>query len=105
MKTDNELIAEFMGFEPYKSELGNTFQHRDLMGIFGGAGIKFKYNSSWDWLMPVVEKIDALNVTNVDLSEWYYNRDNILDLQINSKIKDVYEAVVEFIKWHNSNGN
>jgi hypothetical protein len=73
-----------------------------------------KYSSSWDWLMPVVEKIEGeeLNfnvkfehkccvILNSDLPNfepiWIFpaEPDKV------SKIEVVYEAVVQFIKWYN----
>ena len=44
---DNKLIAEFMGAEHVKMFRGALSQH-----TFDGV----QYHTSWDWLMPVVEK-------------------------------------------------
>lgn len=60
MKTDNELIAEFMGFSKCETP-DDTFwkENGEECTIhswdFHSFGLKF--DSSWDWLMPVVEKI------------------------------------------------
>lgn len=108
-KTDNELIAEFMGFKPQKSELGNTYSHPDLMGVYGGVGMKLKYDTSWDWLMPVVEKIESLldkfRGETIDISRnrcTITGNDNrsLFDLRAKSKIEATYIAVVTFIKWY-----
>ena len=57
---------------------------------------ELEYHTSWDWLMPVVEKIKDLGY-----SQELDKIDNVLtcDLRINS----LYKAVVEFIKWYNEN--
>ena len=61
MKTDNELIAEFMGAE---SSIGKSLDNTPLKvyslpnrvdRVF--SEIELEYARSWDWLMPVVEKI------------------------------------------------
>lgn len=70
--TDNELIAEFMGVD-----------HHPLTN---------KYDTSWDWLMPVVEKIGKQYIPT-DLA---INRITIFE-----PIEGVYSAVVQFIKWYN----
>ncbi len=44
MKTDNEIIAEFMDHDVPKEYLN-------------GSDLNNTYKNSWDWLMPVVEKI------------------------------------------------
>lgn len=70
MKTEeiiegNKLIAEFMGYYPIKGDSLNpewwwTNENRDTRTFsldmkIGDNG--FHYHTSWDWLMPVVEKI------------------------------------------------
>lgn len=66
-----------------------------------------QFNSSWDWIIPVIEKIEKLDDYSIVIN--YYSC-NILDtakLNItftsNSKIKAVYNAIIEFIKWYNKN--
>ena len=76
---ENKLIAEFMDVNLIEGQLG-------------------EYHISWDWLMPVVQKIgdDYYNTpfdeTLSNLTEVY---ENIWTLQ------DLYGAVVEFIKEYN----
>jgi hypothetical protein len=62
------------------------------------------YHESWDWLMPVVEKIDNIYSTTSLTHKQEVRFERILNLKITDKIETVYKAVVEFIKWYNSNG-
>jgi hypothetical protein len=49
-----------------------------------------KFNSSWDWLIPVVQKINSLDTeTN-------------LNINISSDLQTVYNSVIEFIKKYES---
>jgi hypothetical protein len=104
---NNKLIAEFMGYDRGVSE---------LMG----------YDTSWDWLMPVVEKIESLGVkfwVKGNTCRVYINRE-LAELDSNvewngistefegfffiyfeekTKKEATYKAVVEFIKWYNEN--
>ncbi len=92
MKTDNKLIAEFMGvFEKYPT--GSLF-------INGGWWLphEFKYHASWDWLMPVVGKIGK--VPNIQ-DHTVYNKVNKSLSIFTLDIDKTYKAVVEFIKWYN----
>ena len=58
MKTDinilegNKLIAEFMGLEIITDGISWFDTNYKSLG---------NYDSSWDWLMPAVEKIETLN--------------------------------------------
>jgi hypothetical protein len=74
------------------------------------------FNSSWDWLMPVVEKIESeFCSSNIHyysagmMKQEYvveflgYNIDYDNSQYDKSKIKAVYKAVIKFIKWYNKN--
>jgi aspartokinase-like uncharacterized kinase len=99
MKTDNELIAEFMGLVFVK----------EIDGI---------YHKSWDWLMPVVERIQSIGYHtsmyhDCDKLTYTYRNEMRIVNSDESKIRYrelsngetmiqcVYTAVVEFVKWHN----
>lgn len=57
---------------------------------------ELKYDSSWDWIMPVVEKIDK--VCGIDLHEW---DNSVNEALITKNINIVYREVIAFIKWYN----
>ena len=86
----NILIAEFMGAEWHKDFF------KDVC-IISPSNISYKFHTSWDWLMPVVQK--CLNVYHIELMNDDLNfeiYDSIGD------IKNTYKAVVEFIKEYNN---
>ena len=100
----NKLIAEFMGAEWHKDFF------KDVC-IISPSNISYKFDTSWDWLMPVVEKIEALKHRveishNGCLIESHKDLDNA---RMNSgigeieptKLKATYKAVVKFIKNQN----
>ena len=88
---NNKLIAEFMGME----------DHQEM-----GEYVTPNYNTSWDWLMRVVEKIESLgyeftivesrckvsNNTDHSVEELFHIE------TIGSKFKTTYDAVIQFIK-------
>jgi hypothetical protein len=97
--SDNELIAEFMGFPLTKKSRTFSGTGHDIEIPF----MRWKYHESWDWLMPVVEKIEHEGY-EVDI---YKNcceiptGDMIRTVEA-SKIEATHKAVVEFIKWYNA---
>lgn len=96
MEKDNKLIAEFMGTEWHKDFF------KDVC-IISSSNISYKFHTSWDWLMPVVDKIKIL-VMEDDSDELYNSEewDNITHTLVQIEIKSVYKAVVEFIKNQNN---
>lgn len=114
---DNEIIAEFMKVDfslPYMWRPGSTMEMR----------VEFlDYHKTWDWIIPVVEKIE-----NLDLSV-LYDENNFMNVEVSidtghcniyvqlnydpahritgisnydiPKIDLVYSQVVNFIKWYN----
>lgn len=129
----NKLIAEFMCM---KNDDGTFYVN--IYGGFPEGTLHFinlpinyhwpmngfdshKWNSSWDWLMPVVEKIEHLYEDKHTLPRFEINSHHstfdIKDFEcvcgsyssspekvkFNSKIEATWHVVVEFIKWYNDN--
>ena len=116
-KHNNELIAEFMKisevtqyFDSYgiKKPIywteANNFRTRtyDLPDMSLKDFIsESKYHESWDWLMPVVKK--AFDCEFGDrFDEWKELNNKICVCLASVSIEGVYEALIEFIKWFNS---
>jgi hypothetical protein len=109
---NNKLIAEFMLLE--KNDL--SCKHSELIGYKKDENDMFhlhsqlKFHSSWDWLMPVVQKIDERGY-NVHISRIsckitpILEDDNVIASfvcgDVDKKIELVYDTVVAFIKWYN----
>lgn len=100
----NKLIVEFMGYtiknanEWYNYEQawlpdGKTHYPTELL----------KFHKSWDWLMPVVNKIRSLyNSAEIDIC--YYAEDIISKIAegcVEANFLQVYESVIEFIIHYN----
>lgn len=103
MKTDNELIAEFMGVQNvFEHPKYGTYQAVDETGYIDwvDCGISsLNYHNNWNLLMPVVEKIK-----NMDWESMLFGtkRYMVTGKTLGTPIQDAYKAVVEFIKWHNN---
>tara|TARA_R110000787_G_scaffold81594_1_gene176835 strand:+ start:1679 stop:2098 length:420 start_codon:yes stop_codon:yes gene_type:complete len=132
MEETNKLIAEFMGFTKEKN-LGYYDNNMNMAQVVydvqnGNCFDELLFDKSWDWLMPVVEKIE-----NLSYGKWYVhiqgnsvsiedgNDSPIWDYHVNSHsptlslfstslfsenknntpIASLYKAVVEFIKYYN----
>ena len=83
---DNKLIAEFMGIVHPK--LDNVI-------VIDNVVIKedeLQYDTSWDWLMPVVRKIEDGGLDPHELI------DKALESRV---IEDAYNEVVDTIKRYN----
>ena len=94
-KTDNQLIAEFMGLEyAPKNKRWNDWFDKNGIRVTYGNRIPLQYHTSWDWLMSVVKKCFC---TGDNTFEW----DAIMDAMWTCDIKIVHNVVVEFINQHN----
>jgi hypothetical protein len=95
----NKLIAEFMGRSIAE-------QHGEVLYADWDGLHSVKYNESWDWLMPVVEKIeDTIPGSEIMIDKHSciirHTTFNAKRIWNTSKIQAAYEGVIEFIKWHN----
>lgn len=93
----NKLIADFMG---YKWPSTDLYSDKEVKEITHSEIKKLNYHSSWDWLMPVIKKIENINHDSAVILE---EQGKVLLLPIYSEINKVWCAVVEFIKWYNEN--
>jgi len=60
---------------------------------------ELKYHLSWDWLMPVVERI---TIGEAELSqEGSFKLGKVYNKLTDVDLNGVYNTVVEFIKWYN----
>lgn len=121
MKTEeftngNKLIAEFMGVAPkwntwskkwvYNDGFFCYISNTDREKLLYQMEEHFKYSVSWDWLMPVVEKIEALGY-DVEIGSQHVRIHNGQDDGFNidswnsgSKMEAVFAECVEFAKWY-----
>jgi hypothetical protein len=89
MKTtaeNNLMICKFMGLVPEYELLDPLFN------------ITYKYHTSWDWLMPVVEKIYSMDGVELDTRDI----ETVIDRPISIKLEDMHYVVCEFIEWYNT---
>ena len=97
IRENNKLIAEFMRVDQIDVD---TWLDKNE---------ELNYNSSWDWLMPVVEKIESLSIVcfEKNLQEegdyqalFTKGNDIFICHYADTSIEATYKAVVEFIKQH-----
>jgi len=74
----NKLIAEFMGMTANKHDNGKTYAIGEIYLIDGCECAEdwkpLIFHSSWDWLMPVVEKISHIKIqwkNSTDIDTYY----------------------------------
>jgi len=121
MKTEenNKLIAEFLGWSKKINKEEEEIPFYNLPIKFRNPnGIKeyipiegFIFESDWNWLMEVVEKIESLGgavcIGNCVMIIFYLtdvmgeSYSKTRELIGETKIQAVYNACVEFIKWYN----
>lgn len=118
---NNKLFIEFIGIEkesdgtPYINLGADSF----YFDLYDEDSCKF--HTSWDWLMPVVEKIESLKCVDelnikydavskticVEILPSFTESFNSIIIYTNTVIHNepkllcVYNAVIEFIKWYN----
>lgn len=145
----NKLIAEWFGYVTDGNENPRFYVEDHLECIVNGIDYwettdeewsswlypkQMKFHSSWDWLMPVIDKIESLEGSNpfkdnpkVKLQGdhieifWYatfrgkciFWKDYMgIDgnsyshlAQEESRILAVFKAIIEFINWYNEHNN
>ena len=91
MEKNNKLIAEFMGIDSFKDSLASL--HQGKINVDVDVYEQAQYNTSWDWLMPVISKCLEIG-KNVPVERIYHSL-HTQDLSF------AYKSVVEFINQNN----
>jgi len=107
---NNKMIAEFMGAKYYKVDNIYSFNYMPNKRHTSFDPSYLKFHSSWNWLMPVVEKIESIKNYRYDFEikqsciEIYDkdNQEDIISTCGDTKKEVIYYAVVEFIKYYNA---
>ena len=96
---NNKLIAEFMGATPCILSIKSI---GDMQGYecddFKLPIDELEYATSWDWLMPVVQKCAT---TYIDKHK-FVRELRLFNMVIYSDIQEIYKEVVEYVKWFNT---
>ena len=107
---NNKLIAEFMHLETsINHNSSEWYEKKIISSIITENANELNYHKSWDWLMPVVEKIEDYNEYDVEILQ-YGTRvlknsveiiTNVADFSFDKKIEHCYDAIIKFIKEYN----
>ena len=118
---NNRLIAEFIGMQETKIGWYDAEENLPLGYTTDNTFDELLFNKSWDWLMPVVDKIEDMqdgdigdairsHLYNVEITQIFceitecHTSKQIAFIDEENKITSTYKAVVEFIKWYNKKG-
>ena len=100
MINKNKLIAEFMGLKEHKGSYYFINKEEWIPDV------ELEYHKSWDWLMPVIEKIETRGYTfeknyqpiDKDWQSLIVKRNDILYQEFDAEsIKASYYVVCELI--------
>lgn len=123
MKTEesNLIIADFMGWEVWGTEKKYRevplfwFGHENFEAM---CGTDMEFRESWDWLMPVIERVEEAvekEIEGTQVAYYYLSLGEIRILFLDgSSLKIVpdkklprkernYQCCVKFIKWYEAN--
>lgn len=110
LTANNVLLADFMGWEKLKDGR-YYFSFFEPEPVVKCPPEQLRFHKYWNWLMPVVEKINSSD-TECFVTIWanqcrihniYPYKMNDIFFEESSTIDAVFKACVEFVKWCNEN--
>lgn len=94
MKTENKLIAEFMQVHEIMHDGYSEYDFDDdTLNVIHQNNLQ--YHTSWNWLIPVVEKMNTTELWEE------YDISYLATYLVSTDINATYNAVVEFINEYN----
>lgn len=98
----NEAICEFMGGHRMIFDTIHVYKGPDE--IEWETGHYLKYNTSWDWLIPVVKKIKGMHLDILRQSfvmEYMHAAAPMNNGLISIDLEKLHKGVYQFIQWYN----
>lgn len=107
MKENNILLAEFLGWEDNNACMSWNVNRYDFKPE------QMLFDSDWNWLMLVVEKIENLETEEGNTFTIDFHRDSVLIFEYGKytneivhteglgRMQNLYNSCIEFIKWYN----
>ena len=102
----NKMIAGFHGLYC----LNEYARHEDHGSCVNYADMQ--YHTSWDWLMPVIEKLEKLGIAftidpwGIEAIEYISGKEKVIFEFINDdnypKLRQYYDTVIASIQWYNT---
>lgn len=97
---NNTLIAIFLGWKLN----GSIFTFDESLFTFSSSNLfkdDLEFHSSWDWLMPVVEKIEMMSIDITNSRPYKSNKDRFKEItQLNPEFMLGYDNREEFKGWY-----
>ncbi len=119
---NNKLLAEFLGWGKKVNKDGEETPFYNLpielhnhLGIIQHIPLEgFVFDTDWNWLILVVEKIESIKIESYKVRvDIYFNCCSIAPTHWQelitiygdkeTKIQAIYNACVSFVKWYNLN--
>tara|TARA_R100001463_G_scaffold133226_1_gene194440 strand:+ start:57 stop:404 length:348 start_codon:yes stop_codon:yes gene_type:complete len=107
---NNKMIAEFMGWDIKIPTTIPPNLHLSNLELDNGDIMELKFHKSWNWLMPIVDKIESLSIVSFEknLQEegdyqclFTQGNDIVICHYADTSREATYKAVVEFINEYN----
>lgn len=106
IREGEKVISEFMGYETCTDPDHADDKCYQVPYAKGYHRLhQMQHHASWDWLMPVVEKIEAIDhysKVKIENNFCEINGEDELSAVADNKIESVWNAVILFIKQYNS---
>ena len=102
MEENNKIIAEFMGLNNLKDSKGDAWDYMNTgKSIYTLRTKNLHYESDWNWLMKVVEKIyqtDLYYDKYIDFNSSMFSNGKI---ELSTNKESVYNDCIDFINFYN----
>ena len=106
----NRVIAEFMGLEKCQRCVDDCGHYKYSGAYFTPA--EMSYNCSWDWLMPVYNKVNQFYINHnsnenktadekYDIDLMIKLHKNVMGYLATGNIEWTHAAIYNFITWYN----